>query len=130
LGQVLVRAQAAVDNTTQITERLNKSLEGLSPDTFRDIATASRNIAEVASAIKTENGFIHRLIYNEADGKKLMQSATNTSQAIADIMEEIRAGKGLVHGLIYEQSGQETVAELFTASRNVSDASANLSLIL
>lgn len=130
LGQVLVRAQAAVDNTTQITERLNKSLEGLSPDTFRDIATASRNIAEVASAIKTENGFIHRLIYNEADGKKLMQSATNTSQAVADIMQEIRAGKGLVHGLIYEQSGQETVAELFKASRNVSDASANLSLIL
>lgn len=129
-GQILLRAQAAVDNTTQITERLNKSLEGLSPQTFKDIASASRNIAEVASAIKTENGFIHRLIYNESDGKKMMNSITSTSQNIADIMQEVRAGKGLLHGLVYEQTGQDTVAELFKASRNVSNASENLSLIL
>jgi phospholipid/cholesterol/gamma-HCH transport system substrate-binding protein len=130
IGQVLVRAQAAVDNTTQITERLNKSLEGLSPDTFRDIASASRSIAEVAQAIKTENGFLHRLIYNEADGKKMMNSLTMTSQNISEIMQEVRSGKGLIHGLIYEKTGSEAVAELFNASRNVSQASANLSLIL
>jgi len=130
IGQVLVRAQAAVDNTTQITERLNKSLEGLSPDTFRDIASASRSIAEIAQAVKTENGFIHRLIYNEADGKKMMNSVTSTSQSLSEIMQEVRSGKGLIHGLIYEKTGSEAVSELFKASRNVSQASENLSLIL
>ena len=86
--------------------------------------------AQVVSAIKTENGFIHRLIYNESDGKKMMNSITSTSQDLADIMQEVRAGKGLLHGLVYEQTGQDTVAALFKASRNVSNASENLSLIL
>jgi phospholipid/cholesterol/gamma-HCH transport system substrate-binding protein len=45
-------------------------------------------------------------------------------------MQEVRSGKGLIHGLVYEKTGSEAVGELFKASRNVSQASENLSLIL
>ena len=128
--QILNRAQAAVDNTSQITERINKSLEGLSPDTFRDIASASRSIADIATAVKTENGFVHRLIYNETDGKKLMGSVTSAGQDVAEVLKEIRAGKGLLHALIYSDAGEKTVGELYETSQNVSTASQNLSLLL
>lgn len=130
LGQILVRAQAAVDNTTQITERINKSLTGLSPDTFEDIASASRSIAELATAIRTENGFLHRLIYSQNDGKKLMESATSASQDIAGIINEIRDGKGLLHALIYEKNGSKAAQDLFKAAQGISAASDNLSLLL
>ena len=130
LGQILVRAQTAVDNTSQITERLNKSLEGLSPDTFRDIASASRSIADIATAVKTENGFAHRLIYNEADGKKLMNSVTTASQDIAAVINEMRNGKGFLHALVYSETGERTVAEMYETSHNVSMASENLALLL
>jgi phospholipid/cholesterol/gamma-HCH transport system substrate-binding protein len=130
LGQILVRAQAAVDNTSQITERINKSLEGLSPDTFRDIASASRSIADIATAVKTENGFAHRLIYNEADGKKLMNSVTAASQDIAAVINEMRNGKGFLHALIYSETGERTVSEMYETSHNVSLASQNLAMLL
>lgn len=130
LGQILVRAQAAVDNTSQITERINKSLEGLSPDTFRDIASASRSIADIATAVKTENGFAHRLIYNEADGKKLMNSVTAASQDIAAVINEMRNGKGFLHALIYSETGERTVSEMYETSHNVSLASQNFAMLL
>jgi phospholipid/cholesterol/gamma-HCH transport system substrate-binding protein len=129
-GQILQRAQAAVDNTSQITERLNKSLEGLSPDTFRDIASASRSIADIATAVKTENGFVHRLIYNEQDGKKLMNSVTSASQDIAGVIDEMRNGKGFLHALIYSDTGERTVSEMYDTAKNVSAASQNLALLL
>lgn len=128
--KILVRAQAAVDNTAQISERINKSLEGLSPETFTNIASASQSIAEVFAAIKDEKGFVHRLIYSETDGKKLAESITSTSKDISSIMAEVRTGKGLLHALVYEETGQEAIKELLTASQSVSRASDNLSNIL
>jgi phospholipid/cholesterol/gamma-HCH transport system substrate-binding protein len=129
-GQIMVRAQAAVDNTSQITERINKSLQGLSPDTFEDIAAASRSIAELALAIRKENGFAHRLIYSEAEGKKLMNSLTSASGDIAGVINEVRDGKGFLHALIYSETGDKTVAEIYKTSQHVSDASENLALLL
>lgn len=129
-GQIMVRAQAAVDNTSQITERINQSLKGLSPSTFEDIASASKSIAELALAIRKENGFAHRLIYSEAEGKKLMNSLTSASGDVAGLINELRNGKGFLHALIYSESGDKTVDEIYKTSQHVSDASENLALLL
>jgi phospholipid/cholesterol/gamma-HCH transport system substrate-binding protein len=130
LQQVLSRAQAAVDNTTQITERINKSLEGLSPDTVKNITAATQNIAEIFKAIKTEEGFAHRLIYSEAEGKKLMESVSSTAKDISEVLHEIRTGRGVLHALVYSERGDKAVQRLFEASDSVAAASDNLSSLL
>jgi phospholipid/cholesterol/gamma-HCH transport system substrate-binding protein len=130
LQQVMVRAQKAVDNTTEITQRINAALEGLSPETFKNVASASQSIAEVFKAIKTEEGFAHRLIYSESDGKKLMDSVTSASKDISDLIHQARIGKGVLHALIYSDSGEKAVTRLFEASDSVAVASDNLSHIL
>jgi phospholipid/cholesterol/gamma-HCH transport system substrate-binding protein len=130
LQQVMQRAQSAVENTSQITERINQALEGLSPETFRNVASASQNIAEIFKAIKNEEGFIHRLIYSEAEGKKLVDSMTATSKDISELAQEIRTGKGVLHALIYSNGGERAVERLFEASDSVASASDNLSSLL
>lgn len=129
-GQIMSRAQVAVENTTQITERINKSLEGLSPDTFTNVAAASRSISEVFKAIKTEEGFIHRLIYNESDGKKLMDSLSKSANDISSLISEIKNGEGMLHALVYEKNGREGVERLVSAVGHVSEASESLSKLL
>lgn len=130
LSQVLARAQSAVDNTTQITERINQSLEGLSPETFRNIASASQSVAEIFKAVKTEEGFIHRLIYSESDGKKIIESLASTSKDVSTLLHEIRAGSGILHALIYTQGGDKTVAKLFEAGNSIAAASDSISALL
>jgi phospholipid/cholesterol/gamma-HCH transport system substrate-binding protein len=130
LSQVLARAQSAVDNTTQITERINQSLEGLSPETFRNIASASQSVAEIFKAVKTEEGFIHRLIYSESDGKKIIESLASTSKDVSTLLHEIRAGSGILHALIYTQGGDKTVAKLFEAGNSIAAASDSISTLL
>ena len=130
LAQVLARAQSAVDNTSQITERINQSLEGLSPETFRNIASASQNIAEVFKAIKTEEGFIHRLIYSESDGKKIVESLASTSKDVSALLHQIRAGSGILHALIYTDGGDKAVARLFEAGDSIAAASDSISTLL
>jgi phospholipid/cholesterol/gamma-HCH transport system substrate-binding protein len=130
LQQVMQRAQAAVDNTGQITERINQALEGLSPETFRNIASASQSIAEIFKAIKSEEGFIHRLIYSESEGKKLVESISATSKDISDLAKEVRNGKGVLHALVYSDGGERAVQRIFDASDSVASASDNLSALL
>lgn len=130
LQQVLQRAQSAVDNTSQITERINRSLEGLSPDTFRNVASASQNIAEIFKAIKTEEGFAHRLIYSEGEGKRLIEGLSNAVKDISELTKEVRGGKGILHALVYSQGGERAVQRLFDASDSVAAASDNLSALL
>lgn len=130
LQQVMVRAQKAVDNTSVITERINNALEGLSPDTLRNVASASQSIAEIFKAIKTEEGFAHRLIYSESEGKKLMDSLTSASKDISEVVHQARSGKGVLHALVYSESGEKAVERLFNASDGIASASSTLSDIL
>jgi phospholipid/cholesterol/gamma-HCH transport system substrate-binding protein len=130
LQQVMMRAQKAVDNTTEITEQINTALEGLSPETFKNVASASQSIAEIFKAIKTEEGFAHRLIYSEADGKKLMESISSTSKDVSEVIHQIRAGKGVLHALVYSDSGDKAVSRLFEASDSLAKASDNVASIL
>lgn len=130
LAQVLVRAQAVVDNTTQITERINKSLEGLSPQTFENVASASQSIAEIFKAIKTEEGFMHRLIYSEAEGKKLVDSLASSAKDVSTLLQQVRTGSGILHGLIYTDGGDAAVTSLFKAAHSVAVASDSISRLL
>ena len=130
LQQVMGRAHTAVENTTQITERINSALEGLSPETFRNVASASQSIAEIFKAIKTEQGFLHRLIYSEVEGKRLVESLTSTSKDISDLAHQVRTGSGILHALIYSDGGERAVGRLFEAADSVASASNSLSSLL
>lgn len=127
LDQVLLRAQQAVENTAQITERINTSLTGLSPDTFQNIASASQSIADLAHAIRTEKGFLHRLIYSEKEGGQLIQSLASTSSDISALINEARNGNGIIHSLLYSKTGDATAKQILQTLRDISDASKGIS---
>jgi len=129
-GQILSRAQAAVDNTSAITERINKSLEGLTPETFAHLGDAAESISKIFHGIESEKGFIHRLIYSEKDGARLVDSLSKASQDITTIIGEIRSGGGLLHALVFGENGQATSNALVSAAENISVASKNLSDLL
>lgn len=116
---IMQKAQAAVENTTQITERINRSLEGLSPDTFKTLTAAAKSASELLTAISTHEGFLHRLIYSEEDGARLSSSLSNAAQDISATIEEVRGGKGLLHALIFEPNGKATVDSLLRTSSSL-----------
>ena len=130
LSQVMARAQAAMDNTTQITEKINHALEGLSPDTIAQFATVSKSVSDLLAAIKTEEGFIHRLIYSEKDGEALTQSISKLSQDIAALVGEARNGKGLLHSLVYDPNGKQAMDALTRASTSIATASEGLAALI
>ena len=127
LDQVLLRAQQAVENTAQITERINTSLAGLSPDTFRNIASASQSIADLARAVRSEKGFLHRLIYSEMEGGQLIKSITSTSSDLSALVNEARHGNGIIHSLLYSQTGDATAKQILETLRDISNASRGIS---
>lgn len=129
LDQVLLRAQQAVENTAQITEQINTSLTGLSPDTFQNIASASQSIADLARAVKSEKGFLHRLIYSEKEGEQLIRSLATTSSDISALINEARHGNGLIHSLLYSKTGDATVQQILATLRDISDASKGVSSV-
>jgi phospholipid/cholesterol/gamma-HCH transport system substrate-binding protein len=118
-AQILHTAQAAVDNTTEITQRINRSLEGLSPDTFTNLAAAAKSISDIFEAIKTEEGFLHRIIYDEKDGKMLVRSLSLAAQDISETIREVKTGNGLLHALIFEESGKQTVESILRTSEGL-----------
>jgi phospholipid/cholesterol/gamma-HCH transport system substrate-binding protein len=118
-AQILQTAQAAVDNTTEITQRINRSLEGLSPDTFTNLAAAAKSISDIFEAIKTEEGFLHRIIYDERNGEKLAQSLAQASNDVSETIREVRTGKGLLHALIFEKNGKEAVESMLATSEGL-----------
>ncbi len=118
-AQILQTAQAAVDNTTEITKRINRSLEGLSPETFTDLAAAAQNISEIFEAIQTEDGFLHRIIYDEEEGEKLAHSLAEAAQDVSKTIREVRTGGGLLHALIFEKNGRETAESLLKTSEGL-----------
>jgi len=118
-AQILQTAQAAVDNTSEITERINRSLDGLSPETFTNLASAAKSVSEIFEAIKTEEGFLHRVIYDEKDGEKLVRSISQAAQDVSTTINEVRTGGGLLHALIFEQNGKHTVDSILRTSDNL-----------
>lgn len=130
LERVMVRAQEAVENTAQITERINDALQGLSPDTFHNIASASQSIAKLANAVRTEKGFIHRLIYSEAAGAKLINSLSTTSADISKLIREVQTGTGILHALFYSKTGETTASQILATLEDISEASKGFSHVL
>lgn len=129
LDQVLIRAQQAVENTAQITERINASLTGLSPDTFQNIASASQSIADLAHAVRSEKGFLHRLIYSEREGAQLIKSLANTSSDISALIHEARHGSGIIHSLLYSGTGDATAKQILETLSDISDASKGIATV-
>lgn len=127
LDRVLIRAQQAVENTAQITEQINAALIGLSPDTFKNIASASQSIARISDAVRSEKGFIHRLIYSEKEGAELIRSLATTSSDVSNLIREVQTGTGILHALFYSETGTTTANQILTTLRDISAASKGFS---
>jgi phospholipid/cholesterol/gamma-HCH transport system substrate-binding protein len=122
--QILHTAQAAVDNTTEITQRINRSLEGLSPETFTNLAAAAKSISDTFEAIKTKEGLLHALIF-EQSGKQTVDSLLKTSEGLATLFRQIKDGKGLAHDLLYTEVQPGTVSKKIQQALTAITATAN-----
>jgi phospholipid/cholesterol/gamma-HCH transport system substrate-binding protein len=126
-SQIIPRAQAAVDNTADITLRLNQALDGLKPETIAAFGDAAASLSKIFNAVNTEKGFVHRLVYDEKEGARLLESLAKTSADISGLVAEARTGKGLLHALIYDE---ETAKTLGQAAKGVARATEEVGSVL
>jgi phospholipid/cholesterol/gamma-HCH transport system substrate-binding protein len=130
IAQILSRAQAAVENTTQISERVNKALEGLTPEALANFGEAASSVSAILSAVRTENGFVHRLIYSEKEGAKLVDGLSKASKDVSDLVAEVKTGKGVLNALIYAPGGDNTVTQVSAMAQNIAKASGQLADVI
>jgi phospholipid/cholesterol/gamma-HCH transport system substrate-binding protein len=130
ITQVMARAQTMVQNTTEISDRINKALEGLSPQSISNFSDAAKGVAVLLKDIKNEKGFLNRLIYSEEEGGKLVKGVTKATQDVSDLIGEVKSGSGFLHALIYSQKGDETVQGFSKTVASIGKATDELSTLL
>ena len=130
ITQVMARAQTMVQNTTEISDRINKALEGLSPQSIANFSEAAKGVAVLLADIKNEKGFLNRLIYSEEEGSKLVKGFSKATQDVSDLIAQVKNGSGLLHGLIYSPKGDETIAALAQAFTSIGGATEEVGKLL
>jgi phospholipid/cholesterol/gamma-HCH transport system substrate-binding protein len=130
ITQVMARAQTMVQNTTEISDRINKALEGLSPQSIANFSEAAKGVAVLLADIKNEKGFLNRLIYSEEDGGRLVKGVSKATQDVSDLIAEVKNGSGFLHGLIYSPKGEETISALSQAAARIGGATEEVNKLL
>jgi phospholipid/cholesterol/gamma-HCH transport system substrate-binding protein len=119
-----------VQNTTEISDRINKALEGLSPQSIANFSEAAKGVAVLLADIKNEKGFLNRLIYSEEDGGRLVKGVSKATQDVSDLIAEVKNGSGFLHGLIYSPKGEETISALSQAAARIGGATEEVNKLL
>lgn len=130
LAQVMVRAQTAIENTTQISEKINNALEGLSPKAITNFSDAAKGLSILLTDVKEEKGLLHRLIYSEEDGGRMIKNVTKATQDLSDLIGQVKGGNGLLHALFYSPTGDETMKGFSQAAGSIGHATEELAKLL
>lgn len=125
-GQVMGKAQVVADNVAEITQQLKQTISTVKPEFFEGLGAAAENLSKILDEIHTGNGFLHRLVYSEKDGAKLITALTTSASDFQALITEIRTGNGILHALFFDKSGDETVRNFSRALANVGEASATV----
>ena len=109
-----------LNNTDNISYKVNEILGTKSEVEAASLASSLQDLKEITNEIKTGNGLIHALIYDEKITKKIDSTLSNLERSSLDIQSaitEIKSGDGLAHELIYGNDGEKLAKDLQAVSR-------------
>jgi len=146
LGQALGKVGSVVDNTAQITAKINSILSKIEGAPLEDLTRTITSVSAIADEIKTGKGLLHGLIYDPS-GKQTVTSLSDTAKSlseasagVAEIAAQVKGGKGLLNNLIYGESPpgmsdligslNRTAGYLETASQALAQGSGTLGALL
>jgi phospholipid/cholesterol/gamma-HCH transport system substrate-binding protein len=146
IGQAMGQIGTVMDNTAQITTKINSILSEIEGAPLDDLTRTINSVSAIADEIKNGKGLLSGLIYNP-QGKETVGSISETAKAlaeassgIADIATQVKSGKGLLNNLIYGESPQgmsdliaslnRTASHLETASQALAQGSGTLGALL
>ena len=109
-----------LNNTNNISYKVNEILGTKEDVEAASLASSLQDLKEITHEIKTGNGLIHALVYDEKLTKKIDSTLSNlekSSQDIQSAITEIKSGDGLAHELIYGNDGEKLAKDLQEVSR-------------
>lgn len=109
-----------LNNTDNISYKVNEILGTKSEVEAASLASSLQDLKEITNEIKTGNGLIHALVYDEKLTKKIDSTLSNLERSSLDIQSaitEIKSGDGLAHELIYGNDGEKLAKDLQAVSR-------------
>lgn len=129
ISQALEKAQVAIENAVEVSKAVYEVMDQVKRETIKDLNRTVKTFGDIAEEIKTGKGLVHKLVYSEEYGDKLMSSLTSASQQLDKIVTEVSTGKGLIHSLVYEPNGKETVLAIAETAKNLSYTAKSISEI-
>ena len=131
LNKALLKAQTILDDVSEAVADAKNIFKSFSKKGGDDsLLDSAQSLQSILKEIKTGNGVISQLIYNNKSGRNLTESLLSISQVsqdLSDVMKQIKEGKGLMNSLIYAPKSQDKENGQFLA--NLNEASANLKMI-
>ncbi|MEW6774774.1 MAG: MlaD family protein [Bdellovibrionota bacterium] len=103
-----------------------------SPKTASDISTGVADLKAILSEIRTGNGFVHAIIYEDAHKGILADFATTAGNAekaskyLEDLLREAQSGQGSLHTLIYGKELAQATGDIAKIASDLSDAAHQL----
>lgn len=109
-----------LNNTDNISYKVNEILGTKSEVEAASLASSLQDLKEITNEIKSGNGLIHALVYDDKLTKKIDSTLSNLERSSLDIQSaitEIKSGDGLAHELIYGNDGEKLAKDLQAVSR-------------
>lgn len=86
-------------------------------------------VTEVVRAVKTENGLLHRLIYDEK-AAGVLDDVSRASSNVAALTSDFKSGKGAVPYLLYDPESKASAQRMLAAAGHLEGASADMKEIV
>lgn len=108
LSQIYEGVQEIIANVQTASAKVSEAVERFAtPEVAADVAGTVDAIRNILEEIRTGEGFLHAMIYEEAhkgmllDLKKTASNLQSASAYVRDLTEAVRQGKGSLHQLVY-----------------------------
>ncbi len=79
--------------------------------TVSDSDQAIRRLDRLISAVESNDGTLHSLIYRD-DGARLVVDARKGVDELSEILRQVRVGNGTLHSLVYQRDGENIIENL------------------
>jgi phospholipid/cholesterol/gamma-HCH transport system substrate-binding protein len=131
LAQVVASVQGAIQQVDVLAGDVDARVkELLTPRLSADVGRLVHSAADVVEGVEHGDGLVHDLIYKPAladstghifrDFQRIAANGNASILQIQRLLTDARTGDGLVHALVYDRKGGQAVAELQTATSDLS----------
>lgn len=129
ISEVLNQAGEIAQNVKEISEEVGSALKVFREESLSELNKTLTNLSTISEEVVEGEGMLHRLVFSEKDGDRILSGLEETSVALSDISTEIAEGDGLLNALIYEKGGDKTVQSFRKAADSLAETSDRISQI-